>query len=92
MRQFKISIHKAGRCSARICFFEDKFDIESIKVIEFYQSLLFTNPLFLVFVNSMKLGKTQSAHELLKEPLNDMDDYNKEVEEGPHITSMAGVG
>ena len=37
-----------------------------------------------------KLGKTKSAR-TFKEPLRlDLDDYNKEVEEGLHITSMAG--
>ena len=39
----------------------------------------------------MQTRKTKSAHELFKRASRlDLDDYNKEVEEGLHITSMAG--
>ena len=78
-----------------IYFFEDKFDIESIKNnYEFYQKFTVHESSLSPCVHSIiacKLGKTQSAYELFKRASRlDLDDYNKEVEEGLHITSMAG--
>ena len=41
--------------------------------------------------NCLQTRKTKSAHELFKRASVRLpDDYNKEVEEGLHITSMAG--
>ena len=78
-----------------IYFFEDKFDTKSIKKnYEFYEKFTVHESSLSPCIHSIiscKLGKTKSAHELFKRASRlDLDDYNKEVEEGLHITSMAG--
>ena len=78
-----------------IYFFEDNFDIESIKNnYEFYQKFTVHESSLSPCVHSIiacKLGKTQSAYRLFKRASRlDLDDYNREVQEGLHITSMAG--
>ena len=78
-----------------IYFFEDKFDIKKIKNnYEFYEKFTVHESSLSPCIHSIiacKLGKTKSAHELFKRASRlDLDDYNKEVEEGLHITSMAG--
>ena len=78
-----------------IYFFEDQFDIESIKNnYEFYQKFTVHESSLSPCIHSIiacKLGKTNEAYELFKRASRlDLDDYNKEVEEGLHITSMAG--
>ncbi|MFL2611710.1 MAG: glycosyl hydrolase family 65 protein, partial [Flavobacteriaceae bacterium] len=76
-------------------FFEDKFDIESIKSnYEFYQKFTVHESSLSPCIHSIiacKLGKTKSAYDLFKRASRlDLDDYNTEVSEGLHITSMAG--
>jgi len=78
-----------------IYFFEDKFDIKKIKSnYDFYEKFTVHESSLSPCIHSIiacKLGKTKSAHELFKRASRlDLDDYNKEVEEGLHITSMAG--
>ena len=78
-----------------IYFFEDHFDIESIKNnYEFYQKFTVHESSLSPCIHSIiacKLEKISEAHELFKRASRlDLDDYNKELEEGLHITSMAG--
>lgn len=78
-----------------IYFFEDKFDTKSIKNnYEFYEKFTVHESSLSPCIHSIiacKLGKIESAYELFKRASRlDLDDYNKEVEEGLHITSMAG--
>ena len=78
-----------------IYFFEDKFDIEQIKNnYEFYEKFTVHESSLSPCIHSIiacKLGKVESAYDLFKRASRlDLDDYNKEVEEGLHITSMAG--
>ena len=78
-----------------IYFFEDHFDIESIKNnYEFYQKFTVHESSLSPCIHSIiacKLEKISEAYELFKRASRlDLDDYNKEVEEGLHITSMAG--
>tara|TARA_B100001057_G_scaffold268128_1_gene268245 strand:- start:3 stop:2312 length:2310 start_codon:yes stop_codon:yes gene_type:complete len=78
-----------------IYFFEDKFDIESIKSnYEFYQKFTVHESSLSPCIHSIiacKLGKTKSAYDFFKRASRlDLDDYNNEVDEGLHITSMAG--
>ena len=78
-----------------IYFFEDKFDLKSIKKnYEFYEKFTVHESSLSPCIHSIiacKLGKIESAYDLFKRASRlDLDDYNKEVEEGLHITSMAG--
>ncbi len=78
-----------------IYFFEDKFDIEQIKNnYEFYEKFTVHESSLSPCIHSIvacKLGKIEFAYDLFKRASRlDLDDYNKEVEEGLHITSMAG--
>ena len=78
-----------------IYFFEDKFDIKSIRSnYEFYEKFTVHESSLSPCIHSIvacKLGKTESAYYLFKRASRlDLDDYNKEVNEGLHITSMAG--
>ena len=78
-----------------IYFFEDKFDTKSIKKnYEFYEKFTVHESSLSPCIHSIiacKLGKIESAYDLFKRASRlDLDDYNKEVEEGLHITSMAG--
>ena len=78
-----------------IYFFEDKFDIEQIKNnYEFYEKFTVHESSLSPCIHSIiacKLGKIESAYDLFKRASRlDLDDYNNEVEEGLHITSMAG--
>tara|TARA_A100001011_G_scaffold264033_1_gene272635 strand:- start:52 stop:2361 length:2310 start_codon:yes stop_codon:yes gene_type:complete len=78
-----------------IYFFEDEFNIESIKSnYEFYQKFTVHESSLSPCIHSIlasKLGKTKSAYDLFKRGSRlDLDDYNSEVNEGLHITSMAG--
>jgi maltose phosphorylase len=77
-------------------FFEDHFTDEELeKHFDFYEP-------FTVHVSSLspgvhaiqaaKLGRMEQAYTFyLRTSRLDLDDYNKEVEEGLHITSMAGT-
>ena len=78
-----------------IYFFENKFDIESIKSnYEFYEKFTVHESSLSPCIHSIiacKLGKTKSAYDFFKRASRlDLDDYNSEVDEGLHITSMAG--
>ena len=79
-----------------IYFFRDQFDKESIAAnFDFYESICVhessLSPCVHVIL-AAGLGMKEKAHELfLRTSRLDLDDYNQEVEEGCHITSMAGT-
>ena len=79
-----------------IFLFEDHFDEETIRRnFDFYEPRTVhessLSPCIHV-VLAAKLGYTEKAYELyLRTSRLDLDDYNKEVHEGLHITSMAGT-
>lgn len=79
-----------------IYLFEDRYDIETIKRnFEFYESRCVHESSLSPCVHSIlaaKIGKIDQAYSLyLRTARLDLDDYNKEVHEGLHITSMAGT-
>lgn len=77
-------------------FFEDQFDKETIsRNFDFYEPLTLhessLSPCIHV-VLAAYLDKMDKAYELyLRTSRLDLDDYNREVHEGLHITSMAGT-
>ena len=76
--------------------FEHEFDFDTIKRnFEFYEPRCVHESSLSPCVHSVLaagLGKKQQAYELyLRTSRLDLDDYNKEVSEGLHITSMAGT-
>jgi maltose phosphorylase len=77
-------------------FFEDRFDIETIrKNFDFYEPMTVhessLSPCVHVILAS-RLGYKQSAYEFyLRTARLDLDDYNNDTEDGCHITSMAGT-
>ncbi len=79
-----------------IYLFEDRYDIDTIKRnYEFYESRTVHESSLSPCVHSIlasKIGKIDQAYNLyLRTARLDLDDYNKEVHEGLHITSMAGT-
>lgn len=77
-------------------FFEDRFDIETIRRnFEFYESRTVHESSLSPCVHSVQaalIGNIEKAYELyLRTSRLDLDDYNHEVKEGLHITSMAGT-
>ncbi|SMC81434.1 glycoside hydrolase family 65 protein [Moheibacter sediminis] len=77
-------------------FFEDNFTYEELeKHFNFYEPLTVHESSLSPCVHSIqaaKLGRMEQAYEFyLRTSRLDLDDYNKEVEEGLHITSMAGT-
>jgi maltose phosphorylase len=79
-----------------IYFFEDKFDISTIKRnFDFYEPRTVHESSLSPCVHSIlasKLGYKEKAYELyLRTARLDLDDYNNEVYQGLHITSMAGT-
>ncbi|MDQ5929974.1 MAG: maltose phosphorylase [Bacteroidota bacterium] len=77
-------------------FFEDHFSIEELKRnFEFYESFTVHESSLSPCVHSIqaaKLDKMDLAYAFyLRTSRLDLDDYNKEVKEGCHITSMAGT-
>ncbi len=77
-------------------FFEDHFSIEQLKNnFEFYESFTVHESSLSPCVHSIQaavLNKMEMAYTFyLRTSRLDLDDYNKEVEEGCHITSMAGT-
>lgn len=77
-------------------FFEDHFPIESLeKHFDFYEPLTVHESSLSPCVHSIqaaKLGRMNQAYEFyLRTSRLDLDDYNREVHEGLHITSMAGT-
>jgi maltose phosphorylase len=79
-----------------IYLFEDRYDLETIKRnFEFYETRTVHESSLSPCVHSIlasKIGKIDQAYNLyLRTARLDLDDYNKEVREGLHITSMAGT-
>jgi maltose phosphorylase len=79
-----------------IYFLEERFDLETIRRnFEFYESRTVHESSLSPCVHSVlavKIGKIEKAYEMyLRTARLDLDDYNHEVKEGLHITSMAGT-
>ncbi len=79
-----------------IYFFENKFDDETIKKhFDFYEPFTVHESSLSPCVHSIlaaKIDKMDKAYEMyLRTSRLDLDDYNHEVHEGLHITSMAGT-
>lgn len=79
-----------------IYFFENKFSTEEIKQhFNFYEPITVHESSLSPCVHSIlasKLNKMDKAYEMyLRTSRLDLDDYNNEVNEGLHITSMAGT-
>ncbi|MDC7995449.1 family 65 glycosyl hydrolase domain-containing protein [Altibacter sp. HG106] len=77
-------------------FFEDQFSEESLqRHFDFYEPLTVHESSLSPCVHSIqaaRLGRMEQAYEFyLRTSRLDLDDYNREVEEGCHITSMAGT-
>lgn len=77
-------------------FFEDHFTQEQLeKHFDFYEPFTVHESSLSPCVHSIqaaKLGRMEQAYTFyLRTSRLDLDDYNKEVEEGLHITSMAGT-
>ncbi len=77
-------------------FFEDHFSKEALeKHFDFYEPFTVHESSLSPCVHSIqaaKLGRMEQAYTFyLRTSRLDLDDYNKEVEEGLHITSMAGT-
>ncbi len=77
-------------------FFEDHFSKEQLeKHFDFYEPFTVHESSLSPCVHSIqaaKLGRMEQAYAFyLRTSRLDLDDYNKEVEEGLHITSMAGT-
>ena len=94
-----ISMDELGETSdvkARINFFENLFDQESLqKHFDFYEPLTVHESSLSPCVHSIlaaKIDRIDKAYEMyLRTSRLDLDDYNHEVHEGLHITSMAGT-
>ncbi|TFG44471.1 MAG: glycoside hydrolase family 65 protein, partial [Bacteroidia bacterium] len=79
-----------------IYVFEDKYDTETIRRnFEFYEPMTVHESSLSACIHSILvslLGNIEKAYELyLRTARLDLDDYNNEVGEGLHITSMAGT-
>ncbi|WP_282118205.1 glycoside hydrolase family 65 protein [Maribacter aquivivus] len=77
-------------------FFEEDFSVEDLeKHFDFYEPFTVHESSLSPCVHSIqaaKLGRMEQAYNFyLRTSRLDLDDYNKEVEEGLHITSMAGT-
>ncbi len=77
-------------------FFEDKFNTEELeRHFDFYEPFTVHESSLSPCVHSIqasKLGRMQQAYMFyLRTSRLDLDDYNNEVHEGLHITSMAGT-
>ncbi|HUX56026.1 MAG TPA: family 65 glycosyl hydrolase domain-containing protein [Bacteroidales bacterium] len=76
--------------------FEDKFDTETIKRnFDFYEPMTLHESSLSACIHSIvasRIGNIGKAYELyLRTARLDLDDYNNEVSDGLHITSMAGT-
>ena len=76
-------------------FFEEDFDLETIKEnFNYYEPRTVHESSLSPCVHNVlasKIGANEKAYEMyLRTARLDLDDYNKEVDEGLHITSMAG--
>lgn len=79
-----------------IYFFEDDYDLETIqRNFDFYEPLTVHESSLSPCIHSIlasKIGKKEMAYDMyLRTSRLDLDDYNKEVAEGLHITSMGGT-
>lgn len=77
-------------------FLEDRFDLDTIRRnFEFYEARTVHESSLSPCVHSVQaalIGNIHKAYELyLRTSRLDLDDYNHEVKEGLHITSMAGT-
>ncbi|MBJ2174983.1 glycoside hydrolase family 65 protein [Aureibaculum sp. A20] len=77
-------------------FFEDQFTTEELeRHFDFYEPFTVHESSLSPCVHSIqaaKLGRMEQAYQFyLRTSRLDLDDYNHEVEEGLHITSMAGT-
>jgi maltose phosphorylase len=77
-------------------FFEDQFDTDTIKRnFDFYEPITVHESSLSACIHSIlasRIGNIEKAYELyLRTARLDLDDYNKEVADGLHITSMAGT-
>jgi len=77
-------------------FFEDDYDQETIRQnFEFYEPRTVHESSLSPCIHSIlanRIGKREMAYEMyLRTSRLDLDDYNKEVAEGLHITSMGGT-
>lgn len=77
-------------------FLEDRYDTDTIKRnYEFYEARTVHESSLSPCVHSVlasRIGNVDKAYELyLRTARLDLDDYNREVKEGLHITSMAGT-
>ena len=77
-------------------FFEDQFSLEELeRHFDFYEPFTVHESSLSPCVHSIqaaKLGRMEQAYTFyLRTSRLDLDDYNKEVHEGLHITSMAGT-
>ncbi len=77
-------------------FFEEDFSLEDLeRHFDFYEPFTVHESSLSPCVHAIlagKIGKIQQAYEFyLRTSRLDLDDYNKEVHEGLHITSMAGT-
>jgi maltose phosphorylase len=76
--------------------FEDRYDTETIKRnFDFYEPLTVHESSLSACIHSIiasRIGNIEKAYELyLRTARLDLDDYNNEVGDGCHITSMAGT-
>ena len=79
-----------------IFVFEDEFDLETIKRnFDFYEPRTVHESSLSPCVHSIlaaRIGRSKKAYEMyLRTSRLDLDDYNHEVDEGLHITSMGGT-
>ena len=75
--------------------FEDRYDTETLKRnFEFYEPMTVHESSLSASIHSIlasRIGEINKSYELyLRTARLDLDDYNNEVAEGLHITSMAG--
>lgn len=87
---------KQGDVVQGLYFFEHKFDEETIRRnFDFYEPMTVHESSLSPCIHSIlasKLGYEKRAYELyLRNARLDLDDYNEEVHQGLHITSMAGT-
>src|SRR5699024_3061195 len=87
---------KQGDVTQGLYFFEDHFEEETIRRnFDFYEPRTVHESSLSPCIHSVlasKLGYSDKAYQLyLRTARLDLDDYNKEVDEGLHITSMAGT-
>ncbi len=77
-------------------FFEDHFTLDELqRHFDFYEPFTVHESSLSPCVHSIQAAKLDRMHQAytfyLRTSRLDLDDYNKEVEEGLHITSMAGT-